>query len=327
MDLSQLYRYRLDWIASFAAVAEHGGFSAAASALYRSQPRISIHVAELERALGVKLFDRSTHPAVLTPEGRTVLPHARAVLEHVQALCDSAASAGGQVRGEVRLAIYPSASAYLLPELLVSLREAHPAVNLVLREGPTRALDELLLRGEADLAVRPVMPPVSGGRLAHAVMWREPLVAVVGAGHPLASEPFVQLGELADMQLITIGEQEDRTSSQFETNLVFDQAGLTPHVMFRTNQPQTLVALVRRGLGTGVTNCLAMSTSNLTGVRLVPIADTHCQREVALWWRTDETRSPATKAVHDLISSLPTPQWSWLNAPSDGASVGTVQTG
>lgn len=307
MDLSQLYRFRLDWIAGFVAVAEHGGFSAAAGALYRSQPRISIHVAELERALGLKLFDRSTHPAVLTPEGRAVLPHAKAVLEHVQALSDCATGSGGQLHGEVRLAIYPSASAYLLPELLAALRAAQPGIKLVLREGPTKALDELLLRGEADLAVRPVLPPVSGDRLGHAVLWREPLVAVVGAAHPLASEPFVQLGELADLQLITIGEQEDRTSSQFETNLIFDQAGLTPQVVFRSNQPQTLIALVRRGLGTGITNCLAMSTSNLSGVRLVPIADAHCQREVALWWRTDETRSPTTKAIHDLIASLPAP--------------------
>lgn len=316
MDLSQLYRYRLDWIASFVAVAERGGFSAAASALSRTQPRISIHVGELERALGVKLFDRSTHPATLTPEGRAILPYAQQVLENVQALADAAAGADGRVRGEVRLAIYPSASAFLLPELVAQLQSAFPDVKLSLREGPTRALDELLRNGEADLAVRPVLPPVSGGRLVHTVLWREPLVAVVAAGHPLASEPFVQIGELADMQLITIGEEEDRTSSQFETNLVFDQAGLTPHVVFRTNQPQTIVSLVRRGLGTGVTNCLAMSTSNLSGVRLVPIADTHCQREVALWWRADESRSPATKAVHDLISGLPAPQWKWLESPS-----------
>lgn len=316
MDLAQLYRYRLDWIASFVAVAERGGFSAAAAALCRSQPRISIHVAELERALGVRLFDRSTHPATLTPEGRGVLPHARQVVESVRALADGAAGAGGQVRGEVRLAIYPSASAFLLPELLVRLRSNHPGVRLVLREGPTKALDELLSNGEADLAVRPVLPPAGGDRLTHASLWREPLVAVVGTAHPLAAEPFVQIGELADLRLITIGEEEDRTSSQFETNLVFDQAGLTPDVVFRTNQPQTLVALVRRGLGIGVTNCLAMSTSNLTGVRLVPIADAPCQREVALWWRTDETRSPATTVVHDVIAGLPAPEWNWIDTPS-----------
>ena len=259
MDLSQVYRFRLDWITSFVAVAQHGGFSAAAAALYRSQPRISIHVAELERALGVRLFDRSVHPAVLTPEGRAVLPHAQAVLVHVQELCDGAAS-DGTARGEVRLAIYPSAAAFLLPELLVELRETHPHVKLALREGPTLALNEILVAGDAELAVRPVLPPVSSDKLAHTVLWKEPLVAVVGCRHPLATQASVELHELAGMSLITIGEGEEQASSQFETNLVFEQAGLSPHVVFRSNQPQTLVALVRRGLGIGVTNSLAMTT-------------------------------------------------------------------
>lgn len=311
-----MYRFRLDWIASFVAVAQYGGFSAAAGALFRSQPRVSIHVAELERALGVKLFDRSVHPAVLTPEGRAVLPHAQAVLAHLQALSDRTSATDGSVHGEVRLAIYPSASVFLVPELLVRLSVSHPHVKLALREGPTRALSEMLVGGEADLAIRPVLPPAGPERLGYTVLWSEPLVAVVAADHPIAVEPFVELGELAGMHLITIGEEEERTSSQFETNLAFDQAELHPRVVFRTNQPQTLVALVRRGLGTGVTNSLAMTTSRLDGVRLVPIADAHCQREVALWWRADETRSPATTAVHDLITSLPVPQWTKLLAPT-----------
>lgn len=307
MDLAQLARYRLDWICSFVAVARHGGFSAAAEALYRSQPRISMHVVELERVLGVRLFDRSTHPAVLTPEGRAVLPRAIAVLEQVQALSDGVGTASGDIHGEVRLAIYPSASAFLLPELFAHLGAAHPGVRLTLREGATRELGGLLRCGEAELAVRPRQPPVDDERLASSVLWREPLVAVVPMGHPLAGEREVALGDLAGLPLITIGEGEDRTSSQFETTLAFDQAALTPRVAFRSNQPQTLVALVRGGLGTGVTNALAMTTSNLDGVCLVPISDIACQREVAVWWRTDEHTSPATAAVREVIAALPPP--------------------
>ncbi len=302
-----MYRFRLDWIASFVAVAQYGGFSAAAAALYRSQPRVSIHVAELERALGVRLFNRSVHPAVLTPEGRAAMPHAQAMLNHLQELAAGAPAAGGTLRGEIRLAIYPSASVSLVPELLVRLGEAHPHVRVVLRENATTVLGQMLLSGEADLAVRPVNPEIGSDRVAYTVLWREPLVAVVAADHPMASEPFVQLAELADMHLVTIGEDEDPVSTQFETTLSFDQAGLNPHIVHRTNQPQTLVALVRRGLGVGVTNSLAMTTSNLDGVRLVPIADPHCHRDVALWWRTDQQCSPVTTAVKELVAELPAP--------------------
>ncbi|TCM37594.1 LysR family transcriptional regulator [Kribbella sp. VKM Ac-2568] len=83
MDLTAAYGYRLDWIVSFVAVARHGGFSAAAKATFRSQSRISEHVAELEKALGVQLFDRTAHPAALTPEVRALLPHAEEILNRL----------------------------------------------------------------------------------------------------------------------------------------------------------------------------------------------------------------------------------------------------
>ena len=74
MDLTAAYGFRMDWIVSFVAVARHGGFSAAAKATFRSQSRISEHIAELEKALGVQLFDRTTtRPDLLLPERRGAL--------------------------------------------------------------------------------------------------------------------------------------------------------------------------------------------------------------------------------------------------------------
>jgi len=77
MDFRRIYNYRIDWIISFVAVAHHGGFSAAAKALYRSQPRVSSHVADLEQELGTLLLDRSVHPARLTPRGGRCCPTPR----------------------------------------------------------------------------------------------------------------------------------------------------------------------------------------------------------------------------------------------------------
>lgn len=51
-------RLRLEWLVSFLAVVESGGFGAAAEETHRSQPRVSSHVAALERTVGVLLFDR-----------------------------------------------------------------------------------------------------------------------------------------------------------------------------------------------------------------------------------------------------------------------------
>ena len=70
----------IDWLETFVAVVDSGGFSAAAAAVHRSQSRVSAHVAALEQALGVTLFDRRHRPVGLTDAGEAYLPHAREVL-------------------------------------------------------------------------------------------------------------------------------------------------------------------------------------------------------------------------------------------------------
>ena len=96
-------------------------------------------------------------------------------------------------------------------------------------------------------------------------------------------------------------------AQQFESLLAFASAGLNPPSTFRTNQPQTLLALVRHGLGIGVTNALAMTTANLDGVRLAPIRDAGLERQVAVFWHRYRPRSPALDQVIDSIRAVPPP--------------------
>ncbi|WP_049570674.1 LysR family transcriptional regulator [Streptomyces sp. SBT349] len=308
MDLSSAYSYRLDWIASFVAVAHEGGFSAAAKALYRSQPRVSSHIGELEHVLGAKLFDRSVQPVALTPEGRALLPHAEEILSRLDVFSDVADGANGVVRGEVRVGLYPSAAAFLYPTLVRRLQQAAPSVRTTLFEGPTLSLESLLTGGDIDLALRPVLPLVRDDRLMNRWLWSEPLVVVVPAGHPLTANGPVPLKRVASFPLVTIGEPTEDTPRQFETNLVFAEAGIRPTIAFQTNQPQTLASLVRAGLGVGVTNALAMMTANCAGIELVPIAESHIQRHVAVWWRADRAESAVVALVRDVIAALPAPR-------------------
>jgi DNA-binding transcriptional LysR family regulator len=307
VDLRRVAGYHIEWIVTFVAVARHGGFSAAGKVLYRSQPRVSSHVAALEQALGVRLFDRSVHPAALTPEGRALLPHAEGVLQRLAMFAD--VTGGPGLRGDVLIGTYPSAAAYAFPLAVRRLRRTHPHVRLVLREAPTLALGDALIAAEVDLAIRPVLPLLSDERLTSTVLWREPLVAVLAAAHKLAAATSLRLAEIARLPLITIGEEADAAARQFEANFAFADAGLNPTIAFQTNQPQTLVSLVRHGLGVGVTNSLAMITAKTDGVVLVPLSDARSERQVALWWRTDQQPSPAAEAVRKVILGLPAPRW------------------
>ncbi|RII17770.1 HTH-type transcriptional regulator CysB [Streptomyces sp. YIM 130001] len=315
MDFSSVYNYRLDWIASFVAVAQKGGFSAAAKALYRSQPRVSSHIGELEHVLGARLFDRSVQPVALTPEGRALLPHAEEVLFRIDAFSDVAEGADGVVRGEVRIGMYPSAAAFLYPPLVRQLRRQAPTVGATLREGATLSLESLLNSGEIDLAIRPVLPLVKDDRLVSTWLWSEPLVAVVPTGHPLAGSSSVTLQQIAPFPVITVGEPTEESPRHFETDLALAESGVRPVVAFQTNQPQTLASMVRGGLGVGITNALAMLTANCDGVRLIRVASGHVSRHVALWWRGDRAGSAAVDLVREVIGALPTPRMQSIDDP------------
>ncbi|MEV8565193.1 LysR substrate-binding domain-containing protein [Streptomyces sp. NPDC051322] len=321
MDLSRVGEYRLDWIASFVAVAHHGSFSAAAKALYRSQPRVSSHVAALERLLGRRLLDRSVQPASLTPEGRGLLPQAEEILRRLDRLAEAASVS---MSGTVRIGCYPSVAAYLYPLAVHALRATHPLVRLVLQEGSSVELGTRLLSGEVDLAVRPLHPLINSDLVASQVLWREPLVAVFRGDHPLAAATSVSLAQAASLPVISIGESGDQHSYQYETNLAFASSGLQPVISERTNQPQTLISLVRHGLGVGITNSLAMTTADTEGVTPVPLSDAGCERIVAAWWRRSVHVSPALDTVRACLGRLPPPRWPWA---ASSRPRGTEETG
>src|SRR5438045_7618178 len=75
---------KISWLRSFLAVAERGGFSAAASKLHLSQSRVSAHIAGLEEILGFTLFERRVRPTALTEPGRIFASHAREALEQLE---------------------------------------------------------------------------------------------------------------------------------------------------------------------------------------------------------------------------------------------------
>ncbi|MFT3800522.1 MAG: LysR family transcriptional regulator [Burkholderiaceae bacterium] len=150
-------RYR-----SLLAAIEHGSLSEAARALGSTQPTVGRHIAELERAFRLPLFTRSPTGLLPTPAALALMPFARAMASSEAALRRAAdgQQEGGRgdedsVRGTVRVTASEVIGVEVMPAILASLRERHPAlrIELVL----SNQLQDLLHR-EADLAVRMTAP-------------------------------------------------------------------------------------------------------------------------------------------------------------------------
>ncbi|MFG1647113.1 LysR family transcriptional regulator [Amycolatopsis sp. NPDC049252] len=140
MDLRQL--------AVVVAVAEEGGFTAAAQRLHTVQSTVSTVVRALERDLGTPLFHRTTHRVALTPAGEAFVPAARAALEAVE----RARAAISPVHGRVRLGLAPG----LLLDLhrvLAAVRDAHPGLVVEVRQLTADSLGGALTESTVDLAL------------------------------------------------------------------------------------------------------------------------------------------------------------------------------
>ncbi|MFD5462876.1 LysR family transcriptional regulator [Kitasatospora sp. NPDC127059] len=183
-------------------IAESGSFTAAAGRLGYTQSAISRQAASLERSVGTALFERRTDGVRLTPAGLTLLRHAHAIL-------DSFAAAERDLTGArprtppVRLGVFLSAGAAILPAALAHLAVADPRITVTTSEGTTPTLIRRLRAGSLDLAVltsRPPHRPLDGEspRLHVDTVADTELVIAAPVTGRFAGRTTVHVDELAD---------------------------------------------------------------------------------------------------------------------------------
>lgn len=278
------------WIETFLAIVERGGFCAAADVLFRSQSRVSAHVASLELALGARLIDRSQRPVALTPAGQAFLDYATSAKSSL----DAGAAAVRAVKegrvGRVRLGVHAGTGAPFLPSLLRNLSRDHPDLSVDIVEQPGPVLDRALVDGAVDVAIRPRLPRLLHGDVNCHPLWRERMVAVVPCRHPLARREGVRLADLVDEPLITSDEAVG----------MLRELALEPKVAFSTDHPMTLVACVVQGLGIGFTNELALQAVPSEGAVLIGFAHP-VQRLVEVCWRGELVEHSTTHALLDAV--------------------------
>jgi DNA-binding transcriptional LysR family regulator len=278
-------------LTALATVAEEGSFRRAASRLGYVQSAISEQIAALERIVGQQLVVRSRGAGAveLTDAGELLLAHANAILARVKAAeADLGALAEGSA-GSLRLGIYQSVGARVVPRLLPRYARDWPNVRVLPQESPTDAgLFELVERGELELSFADL--PLHPGPFESVELMDDPYVLVVPASSPLAQAGPAGLDEIADLPLI--GHWTCRVLPRVEAEL--RAQGVEPNFVFRSDIIGTVQALVAAGVGNAIVPRLAVDFADeqVSVVDLAP--DVPVQpRVIALFWHRDRYRSPA----------------------------------
>lgn len=175
----------------FLSIAATNSFSRSAALAGLTQSSVSKSIAALEEELSVRLFDRTGRGAVLSPEGRTLLPRIDAMVREARGLRDLAGASAQEPSGTVEIAAQPSVGWALFSRLLGVLRQDYPHIRLQISEGTTNTLEEWLADGRVALAVmsRPPSPRYAESTwLTDFPMY---LVARAGNTHPLLTRKRV----------------------------------------------------------------------------------------------------------------------------------------
>jgi len=265
----KLLGVELRQLAVFVAVAEEGSFTRAADRLHVVQSAVSAGVRNLERELGARLFDRSTHRVQLTDAGDALLPEARATLTAASAARDAVDAVRGGIRGTVLLGTMQAQGmrAIGIPELLAGFRHDHPLVQVHIRHaaGGSAEMATQVKEGQLDLAfVSLAANKLPGVELTP--LTREPMVVLAPAAHQLAKRRSIPIAALADEPL---AEFPAGWGLRTLSDRAFASAGITRTITYEVNDTASVIEFVRHGLA--LTLLPASFVGDRRGLALIPI--------------------------------------------------------
>jgi DNA-binding transcriptional LysR family regulator len=284
---------------AFVEVARRRSVTAAAEALFVTQPALSARLNALEAALGARLLHRRRRGgAQLTEQGRVFLPYAERALGAVSegrrvldALADGRA-------GQVAIGCSPAVSTYVLPQVLGRFAETHPGVQLAVRTGHSEEVIELVKREQVEVGLIRSLPDP---QIVSFALYEDQLVLVVHPAHPFAQAPEVRLEQLADERFILF----DRESSYHElTSALFREAGVSPGGLMELDNIDSAKKMVEQGLGMTLLPRIAV-TDELAAGRLVqvPIAGVEPLRRPIVAVRAANAPPPSPAAA-DFLALL-----------------------
>jgi DNA-binding transcriptional LysR family regulator len=273
----------------FVALAEELHFRRAAEREHIAQPAFSEQIRRLERELGARLFDRTSHYVRLTGAGRLFLDEVRPALAQVERAAQVAERAGRGELGHVVVGFIGSAANELTPLILRAFPARYPNVGVELREFDFRDPSAGLTSGEVDLAF--MRPPVEGQQdLALEVLFEEPRVAVMASDHPLASQASVSIRRLVEEPFI-VGPRSTGVWREFWL-VTEHRAGMPPRLGPEANTIHEWLETIAAGDGVSLTPASTERFYGRPGVAFVPVVGIEGST-VAVAWR----RQPAKPIV------------------------------
>lgn len=230
---------------SLVAIVDGGSFSRAAITLNLAQPSLSRQIASLERELGQRLLVRTGRGVSLSPAGEAFIAHARAMLEQARSAREAMHDLGANPAGRITIGMPPRVALGLSVPLVRAFRQRFPRAVITVLEGLSVSLRESLVAGRLDLAL--MFDPLPSPQLSFELLMRERLLLVAPPRSRLPAR--VALGSLSGHEMVL---PSPPNAIRELLHGVLRPRGITLNVLAEVGAVQTVLALVREGVGSTV---------------------------------------------------------------------------
>ena len=239
---------------AFLATARDSSISAASDRLSLSQPALSKQIAELERDLGVRLFERRSRGVALTEAGKLLLPYARRIGFAAADAEREALDIRGLRTGRIVIGASTTIADYLLAPAVSLFVSRHPGVSLSVRVGNTADIARQVREEQCEIGL--VEGPIDEENLDIRAFFEDELLFFVAPGHPLASRGQMSFREVLAYGVV-LREQGSGTRAVFERAVRAHEFNFTEIATLGSNE--AVKRAVRLGVGFGVVSRLALA--------------------------------------------------------------------
>lgn len=296
MKSPKVNQLSLKQLRGFVAVYRLGKLAAAAEQLSVTQSAVSVLIRQVESALAVKLFDRSTRALVPTLAATDMIGLAERILQDLSALSDSAHALSTLQRGRVHVAVTPAVGMAVMPAAVRAFVKQHPEVRVVLDDcAPDQFLPRILSE-TVEFGIG--TPEQITGEIEATPLLRDPLCILVTTDHPLARKRQVRWADLADVPLILLkgGYGVRRT-----IDAVAAKAGVSLSVVNDINFLHSAFWMTSSGLGASILPTRLARYAKEDNLVIRPLVAPRIERGIYVVTKRGRTLSPASQRFVQML--------------------------
>lgn len=282
----------------FITVADCGSMTAAAKAMFITQPTVSQAVSELENYYGVKLFDRLSRRLYITEIGKHLLSYAR----HIIALFDEMEQAmkNPDLIGILKIGASVTVGAYLLPQLVHEFVNTYPSLQIQAVIKNTKDIEGLILKNVVDFGV--VEGVVHNPDIVSTAFMDDELVLVCSMRHPLNGAKSISRFELSQLDFI-VREQGSGTRELFESVMAAND--INWRLVWECNGSDGIKSAVKNGIGvTVISKRLVEDEVKAKELCIIKVDDLDFKRKFSIIYHKNKYLTEAMKVFFDMCHAF-----------------------